>query len=113
MALAKLASGLTTLFGASASKGAGTGAAVVISFKPSELGTAGNVTAPETMSAEGLILALMQKINDAQGADATRALEIVRSTPFVTTRGTDTVKAERFTVTVYQAGVDPLDPDGI
>lgn len=109
---------LTTLFGASATNDAVAHPNTEITFKPAELGTGSNVTDSAALTPEGIVLALLQFINDNQtttGSPASaRILEVTRSTPVITTRGGASVRGERYVVTVYSpASVSTLDPDDI
>ena len=86
----------------------------ILSLKPNDLGIADNVTNPETLTPEGILLALLQRAYTNQGNNAARILEMTRSTPIVTTRGGDNVRGERYVVTIYSGDpVDILDPDSI
>ncbi len=111
MALTHLS--LTTLYGADALI-AGSGSSTTVTFKPAQLGVDSNVTTPESLAPEGILLAQLQAAYEAQGASSTRVLEMTRSTPVVVTRGGDVVQGERYVVTIYSGvPVDVLDPDDI
>jgi len=108
---------LTTLFGASAVI-EGTGPTATVKFTLAELGAEGNIdsASPEDLSAEGILLAILQKAFTAQGSNSARIFTADKLAPTITTRGLTgeliTVRTERYTTTFYspEAGTY-VDPD--
>lgn len=86
-----------------------------LAIKVNELGTLVTGTG-SGLTAEGVVLALLQQLNSTagQGTDAARAITVSKSTPVTVTRGGDPVQGERYSVTVYDPTiVGGLDPDDI
>jgi|LakMenEpi03Aug12_release.lakeMendotaPanAssembly.Ray.scaffolds.fasta_scaffold90081_2 hypothetical protein len=103
---------LTSIFGDSAEL-TGTGANAVLSFKPAQTGSDTGFNAPEDAKPEGLLLALLQKANDAQGITPNRALEISKSA-FIANKDGQQVTGEQYVVRVFSASSLPsLDPAGL
>lgn len=104
---------LTDLFGNNAVK-AGSGPTATLTVRLSELGS-NNIdsTSPEDLTPEGIFLAILQKAFKDQSTDTSaRKLDLARAAASITTRGGETVRAERYTITVYSSnGIDLLDPD--
>lgn len=100
-------------FGASATR-TGSHPSTVLAITVAELGDGTNINNALTLSPEGIVLGLLQWLNENQGTSATRALEVTRNTPVLTTRGGDTVQGERYTLTIYSSvPVEPIDPDDV
>ena len=73
-----------------------------------------NVTFPDDITPEGFLLALLQQVNVSQGDNTARRLTVDKLTPTITTRGGETVRTERYTVTFYtNESASNLDPDTI
>lgn len=103
---------LTTLFGASASL-SGTGTDATLTFKPSELGVAGNFNTPETAKPEAFLLALLQKANAAQGITTARAMELTKTTVLATKDGSP-VNGEQYIVRIFSSSsLTNIDPDTV
>jgi hypothetical protein len=103
---------ITTVFGGSAAL-TDTGAAAVLSFKPSETGVNSNFGAPETATAEGLILALLQRLESQQLITTDRALEISK-TAILATKGGLQVNGEQYIIRIFaDSSIAPLDPDAV
>lgn len=104
---------ISTVFGASVTRGAGTGVDATITFKPAETGVNNNFTAPELATAEALILALLQRIEAQQLPTADRALEITKSAVLATKNGAQ-VNGEQYIVRIFaDSAITPLDPDAV
>jgi len=85
---------------------------IVTATNPGPGGT--NVTSPGDITAEGFLLALLQQVNISQGDNTARKLTVDKLTPTITTRGGETVRTERYTVTFYtNESASNLDPDTI
>jgi hypothetical protein len=103
---------ITTVFGGSAGL-TGTGATAVLSFKPSETGVNSNFGTPETATAEGLILALLQRLEAQQLITLDRALEITKTAILATKNGAQ-VNGEQYIIRIFaDNGITPLDPDAV
>jgi hypothetical protein len=103
---------ITSVFGADAAV-TGTGSSAVLSFKPAQTGSGSNFDTPETAKAEGLLLALLQKANTAQGITANRAMEITK-TAIITTKDGEQVNGEQYVIRIFSAtSLTGLDPDGL
>ncbi len=106
---------LTTLFGTGATI-TGTGATAKVNILISDLSadidivTAGS---PETtITAEGILLGILQKAYAVQGNDAARVAQLDRSAAAITTRGTVPCRKETYTVSIYSdSNIGTLDPD--
>lgn len=108
MALASNLS-LTTLFGANASL-TGSHPNTFVNIKISDLGT---FTDTAGLSAEGILLAILQYANSVQGSDVARVLD-VSSSNILISRGGDLTYGESTTARIFSSSpVDPVDPDDV
>ena len=103
---------LTDLFWTSATNDAATHPNTEVAFTVYELNS--DITNSATVTPEGIVLALLQKWNAAQGTDAARRLEVSESQSIVS-RGGDSVYCEQFIVRIYSGStpVSPMDPDDV
>lgn len=103
---------ITTVFGGSATL-TGTGSAAILSFKPAETGVNSNFGTPEAATAEGLILALLQRLEAQQLITLDRALEITKAAILATKNGAQ-VNGEQYIIRIFaDNGIAPLDPDAV
>lgn len=100
---------LTSLFGTNATL-TGSHPNTFLNIKISNLGTFDDTTA---LTAEGLLLAILQYAKSVQGSDAARVMEIA-TTPLIVTRGGDSTIGESNVVKIYSADpLPPIDPDTV
>lgn len=105
-----------SLFGADAVI-TGAGSNAVLSFKPANTAITGlTFNAPETATAEGLLLALLQFVAQQRTAASnlpTAPLEISRTAVLVVKNGVQ-VPGEQYVIRIFAAGgVSPIDPDNV
>lgn len=103
---------LTAALGAAATNNAAAHPNTLISFKPAQCSALVDNSA--TLSTEGIIISLLQSLFTNQGTDLNRVMDLTKSTPIITTRGGDTVRGERYVITIYSGNpVGTLDPDTV
>lgn len=100
---------VTTVFGANATV-TGSHPNSFLNIKISDLGT---FTDTAGLTAEGMLLAIVQKAKAVQGVDAARVLEIT-SNPLIVIRGGDSTIGESNVVKIYSSDpLPPIDPDDV
>lgn len=100
---------VTTLFGANATV-TGSHPNSFLNIKISDLGT---FTDTAGLTAEGMLLAIIQKVKAVQGIDPARVVEIA-SNPLIVIRGGDSTIGESNVVKFYSSeALPPIDPDTV
>ena len=96
---------LTNYFGASATNDAG-----VLRITLSELP---DVTSPASLSAEGVLLAIIKQAVSGQGDDEDRKIVLVEQPSTIVRRNTLDTLRERFTIDVFHTHDSSIDPDDL
>jgi hypothetical protein len=70
-----------------------------------------NFSNTEIVTGEGIVLALLQKLNQAQGKEPNRVMEVT-SSQSLSSRGNSPVRVQTLTTRFYTiGGIEPLDPN--